>query len=59
MSRDRDEVLLQLGYGILVYVLMYNLVMGASALLPKCREFHTINGKCVEWEKTPGQSVIQ
>ena len=51
MSRGRDEVLLQLGFGILLYVLAYNLVVDASALLPKCREFHYMTGTCVEWEQ--------
>ena len=49
MSRDRDEVLLQLGFGILLYVLAYNLVVDASALLPECREYHEMNTTCVEW----------
>lgn len=59
MSKERDIVLLQIGFGIMIYALVYNLVNDAADLLPECREYHEINGKCGEWEKVPGRSVIQ
>lgn len=59
MSKERDIVLLQLGYGILVYAFIVGLFIEAERHLPECREYHHINNTCVEWEKTPGVSVIQ
>jgi len=58
MSKERDIVLLQLGFGILLYVLAYNLVNDASDSFPKCKIYHESQGVCEEW-KTPGRSVIQ
>lgn len=60
MSKEHMTDLLTLGYGIVVYALLYSMVFDASDLLPECRIYHESQGVCEEWvEKEPGRSVIQ
>ena len=59
MTKEHMKDLLVIGYGIVLYVMMYSLVYDASDLLPECKIYHESQGVCEQWEKTPGQSVIQ
>lgn len=60
MSKQRDEVLLTLGYGIVIYAMIIGLFVQGSDLLPECKIYHETQGKCEVWvEKTPGKSIIQ